>query len=62
MLDQKSIEKIYSHDILKEHVKYILHTEPVFHRCGLNGCLTPQLKWYDNNWMGKFLKHVFWHC
>lgn len=59
MLDQKSVKKIYSYDILKEDVKYILHTEPVVRRCGLDGCLTPQLEWYDNNWMEKFLRHVF---
>ena len=59
MLDQKSVKKLYSKTVFKTNIKYILHTEPVFRRYGSNGSVTPQLRWYDNNWIEKFLKHVF---
>lgn len=59
MLDQKSTKKLYSKTVSKTNTRYILHTEPVFRRCGSNGCVTPQLRWYDNGWTNKFIKHIF---
>lgn len=34
MLNQKSAKKLYSKTVFKTNISYILHTEPVFRRCG----------------------------
>lgn len=56
-LDDNSVQKIYTNDNF--NFKYILHTDPVFNRKGLNGNRTSKLHWYNSSWFENFVKHIF---
>ena len=58
-LDEKSVPNLYSKDLISDNVNYILHTEPVFNRKGINGNKTSKLHWYSSSWFENFVKHVF---
>lgn len=58
-LDENSVPKLYSKDLISDNVNYILHTEPVFNRKGINENITSKLHWYSSSWFDEFVKHVF---
>lgn len=58
-VDEKSVKHLYTPGFLDIEVRYVLHTEPVSSKKGLNGSCTPKLEWYDPNWVTKFINHVF---
>lgn len=58
-LDKDSVKHLYSSGFLDKNVEYVLHTEPVFSRHGIDGSCTPKLEWYNLDWLQKFIEHIF---
>lgn len=58
-LNKDAVKHIYKPGLLDKNIEYILHTEPVLGHRGSNGSCTPKLKWYNSDWMEKFIYHVF---
>jgi hypothetical protein len=57
-LDQKTVKNLYTLGCIDKEIRYVLHTEPIFSRQGINSSCTPKLEWYNLNWVHKFIKHV----
>jgi hypothetical protein len=56
ILSAQDIKQIYDSVAPSKDVKYILHTEPqLSRRNGKEATYTPQLKWYDKEWVNGFI-------